>query len=278
MFGDGRIFPRGKVWWMAIMIDGKEHRESLRTTDEKEALRRYKDRRDTKTAADRDLDDFVTPKQRKILVSELCELRKNEPTFNASQPAIALLKRLEQDFGSFKAMSISRDQLNRYANAKLAEGYSECTVNRTMSELRACFKVGVEHKVVPGKILQIKFKLLDESGHVRQGFYTELELQAIIEALPEHLQHVTLWASITGQRLGEILSLRWSMVADSGNELHIPATICKNGYKRELPLLPKLREILEARAALRINRFDRDELIFHRPGSALPIPEFMKKY
>lgn len=36
--GDGRLFPRGGVWWAAFCIDGVEKSESLGTRDEAEAL------------------------------------------------------------------------------------------------------------------------------------------------------------------------------------------------------------------------------------------------
>ena len=39
MRGDGRIFKRGETWWMSFYVDGREHRESCKTTDEAKATK-----------------------------------------------------------------------------------------------------------------------------------------------------------------------------------------------------------------------------------------------
>lgn len=37
MYGDGRLFQRGRIWWIAYCRSGKEYRESSRSTDEQVA-------------------------------------------------------------------------------------------------------------------------------------------------------------------------------------------------------------------------------------------------
>lgn len=37
MRGDGRIFRRNRIWWVAYCRSGKEYRESSHSTDEQEA-------------------------------------------------------------------------------------------------------------------------------------------------------------------------------------------------------------------------------------------------
>ncbi len=37
MRGDGRVFRRDRIWWVAYCRDGKEYRESSRSTDAREA-------------------------------------------------------------------------------------------------------------------------------------------------------------------------------------------------------------------------------------------------
>jgi hypothetical protein len=39
MRGDGRIFKRGKTWWMSFYVDGREQRESTKTNDERKLAR-----------------------------------------------------------------------------------------------------------------------------------------------------------------------------------------------------------------------------------------------
>jgi len=52
--------------------------------------------------------------------------------------------------------------------------------------------------------------------------------------LPADLKGFVGWLAATGMRKGEASLLRWEMV--QGNELQIPATICKNEMARTIPL------------------------------------------
>ena len=39
MRGDGRVFQRGQIWWVAYYHDGREHRESSKSRERKDAVR-----------------------------------------------------------------------------------------------------------------------------------------------------------------------------------------------------------------------------------------------
>ena len=39
MRGDGRVFRRGQIWWVAYYHDGREHRESSKSRERKAAVR-----------------------------------------------------------------------------------------------------------------------------------------------------------------------------------------------------------------------------------------------
>jgi integrase len=117
--------------------------------------------------------------------------------------------------------------------------------------------------------------------NVRMGYPTETQFASVIENLPADLRDFTSWCAITGMRLGEASSLRWSMV--HGNELQIPETICKNGYARELPLdaFAEIAAIIERRKVARTVEVNGTtqiaESIFHRDGSDV-IGEFRKSW
>jgi hypothetical protein len=49
MRGDGRIFRRGRIWWIAYSRSGREYRESSRTMDEKVARKMLQKRLATPT-------------------------------------------------------------------------------------------------------------------------------------------------------------------------------------------------------------------------------------
>jgi hypothetical protein len=43
-YGEGRIFRRGQIWWIAYCRSGKEYRESSRSTDEQAAREQLRTR------------------------------------------------------------------------------------------------------------------------------------------------------------------------------------------------------------------------------------------
>ena len=60
MRGDGRIFRRGHIWWIAYCRDGREYRESSRGTDEAAARRLLRNRLSTPTLDSLTIQDLVT--------------------------------------------------------------------------------------------------------------------------------------------------------------------------------------------------------------------------
>ena len=49
MRGEGRIFRRGRIWWIAYSRNGQEYRESSRNADEKVARQMLRERLATPT-------------------------------------------------------------------------------------------------------------------------------------------------------------------------------------------------------------------------------------
>src|SRR6476660_901523 len=69
----GRIFLRGKIWWMAYYLRGKEYRESTKTIDRKLAEKFLKRRRHEVGADQEGIQQFVGPQQQRISVNQLLD-------------------------------------------------------------------------------------------------------------------------------------------------------------------------------------------------------------
>jgi hypothetical protein len=59
MRGDGRIFRRGRIWWIAYSRNGREYRESSRSTEERVARRLLGKRLSVPTTDSLALSDIV---------------------------------------------------------------------------------------------------------------------------------------------------------------------------------------------------------------------------
>ncbi len=76
---------------------------------------------------------------------------------------------------------------------------------------------------------------------------TQLELDLLrMVSLPSGRWWTYQLAVWTGLRRGELRRLRWSSVDLESGEIHVPASITKNGQDATLPILPAARESLDA--------------------------------
>ena len=79
-----------------------------------------------------------------------------------------------------------------------------------------------------------------------RGFFSEEEIRNVLANLPDDgLRDFVEWAACTGQRKGEIMSLKWGMI--DGEEIRIPGEFCKNRRPRVIPLGPELARIIARR-------------------------------
>jgi integrase len=287
MRGDGRIFQRGQIFWCAYNLRGVEHRESTESTDEKQAQKFLKARLREVGADLLGARTFVTPKASRLTVAELCEALKAdfELRGKASPQNLSHLKRVETDFGEYRAVELSAEKIDRYTEGRLADktgakgevipGDRPATVNRTLQMLGQCFALAIRRGTL-SKAPYIRH--LSEAGNARQGFFSEQELAAVVSHLPEDLRDFVRFASATGMRKSEAAGLTWDMVR--GDELHIPGNLCKNRQARVLPLAGELGAIITRRQTARPieenGTVRMAEFLFHRSGAR--VGDFKKSW
>jgi len=79
---------------------------------------------------------------------------------------------------------------------------------------------------------------------------------------PEHLRPLALAGYVTGWRIRELSSRRWTDVDWDGGWLRIEAGESKTGEPRKYPLVPELRALLQAQ------NDGNSEYVFHSKGGA----------
>jgi integrase len=281
MRGDGRLFKRGETFWVAYSLDGIEHRESCKTTDQKEAEKFFQDVRN-KVGADREgARKMETPQAKRLTVAKLLatlradlELRKKWTT-----PTACHLKRAETGFGTIRAAKLSTGDVDKYIKEQQAAGVADATINQTLGCIKRAFKLAVIQKTLN----QVPFiRHLSEDGNEREGFLTPVQFKKLLPHIPTDLQDFVEWGYATGQRRGETTLMTWEMLNTKGNVLRIPGWICKNKKGRVLPLDTKLAAIIERRkkAARQVEADGTvrlSEYIFHR-GDGEPVGDFEKSW
>jgi integrase len=110
---------------------------------------------------------------------------------------------------------ISRSLTDRLIEARLAEGVSNATVNRTLEVLRAILRKAANEWDWLDKCPQIRM-LKEPTRRVR--FLTRPEAQRLLKALPAHLADMAAFSLSTGLRRANVTGLLWTQV-DLGKRL-----------------------------------------------------------
>ena len=289
--GNGRIFQRGKILWIAYYLRGREFRESTHTADEKQAQRFLKHRLKQIGADQVGIQSFVGPQQQRIIINELLDSLEADYKLRgvASPQFHSHVAHIRNYFGLVRAVEVTAEMVDKYISEKLEAGYKPATVNRGTQLLRQGYTLAIERKHLHS---MPSIRRLDESDNVRQGFFEEPDLRRVVAHLPEYLQDLTLYAFRTGWRKGGIKNLRWPDVTkqiiedkETGERMevevvYLSAKFWKNGEPQTMPLVGELAEIIARRRAARaVTTKDGvmlTDLIFHRDG--LPIGDMRKAW
>jgi integrase len=278
MRGQGRIFPRGDIFWMAYYLRGVEYRESTKCTDEKEAGKALQARMREVGADLIGARKFTTPRASKLTCHDLLETLKGEfeSDEKLSAQTASQIRRADAAFGDVPILELTRDKINAWKKEQRAAGYAKATINRALEHLSLAFKLAVESETlsyVPS------IKMYSEKGNERKGFVEPSDFQEILAHIPADLKDFCEWGYATGQRKGETSQLTWDMV--QGNELNIPREITKTETGRILPLSAGLAGIIERRRSVRkveVNGVAQlCPFIFHR-ANGQPVRNFLKAW
>jgi integrase len=179
-------------------------------------------------------------------------------------------KHLEDEFGERRLATITRFDLQRWANEKAAAGMPRSTLNNILDPLRVLYRRAFRHGEVatnPTADLDLPAKAEDEIRIVSRE-----EAQTLIAALP--LEDRSLWAAAfyTGLRRSELRALRCADVDFEAKALTITRawtqqelTPKSQAGVRRIPLTDNLAD--ELRSHLKRTKRSGDDLVFGRTAS-----------
>lgn len=243
--GQGRIFRRGRRWWIAYYYLGREVREPSRSTNAKVAERLLKDRLGAIYAG-----TFIGPQQARVTVADLLVTLRVEMGARGLKGWYAIkgiFPRLAAALGQHRVIDVTPDVLLRYELDLRASGLAPATRQNYFWLLKAAFRLGMRHRRIA---ILPEFPRLSVITNARQGFVEPEVFAEILGHLPPIGQEIAAFAYASAWRQAEVLGLTWDVVDRRGQEIRLPDT--KNGRPRVLALTGELSRIFERRWAGRV--------------------------
>jgi len=259
MAGTGRIYQRGHIYYIAYRWDGREYRESARSSQRSVAeqllAQRLRERRGSAPSvaltfdalAAWYLDDYGVRRLR---------------TLDTARGRVANLRAV---FGGWPATAITTEAIRSYQRTRRTSGAAAATVNRETSALSRMFRLAVRSRQLAER--PVFPERLEENGP-RQGFFEHGEYTAVRQYLPAPYQDVLDFAYYSGWRKREILGLRWDEVDEPGGVVRLSPQRSKTRVGRVLPISPPIAAVLaRRRATQRVG----ESQVFHRDAVTIRV-------
>jgi integrase len=241
--GTDSIYLRGSTWWMSYFVNGRQIKESTKSTDEAEARRQLKVKIG-EAAAGKD----VIPER--ATINDLCALVLADYRLRKLRDAEILKWRIDAHIkpavGSLLASRFTPHQVRQYVERRRSESASDATINREMAIVRRGFSLALRED--PPLVRRAPYIPKLEEDNVRQGFIEQGQYLALREALPDHLKCLLVVGYHCGNRLGELRKLRWSQVDIEAGEIRIQKAQAKGKKPRTLPIYGDMIEWLKWQA------------------------------
>jgi len=272
MRGFGRVYQRGRVWWLQYSYRGRVHRESSGCSNRTDAMKLLR-RRLEEMGRGR----LIGPDAERITFDDLAQILLDDYRVNerkSTERAKCSVNRLREFFGPCRALDISTDRAAAYVRARQQASAKPATIRNELAALKRMFTLAVAAEKLPHRphILSIEVR------NVRTGFFEEPEVRAVLAHLPDDLQPVAEFAYLTGWRKGEILALQWRQVHFKAGIVRLEPGSTKNDDGRVFPftVYPALEALLR-RQRERTTARERATgqvitWVFHREGR--PIKSF----
>jgi len=228
------IKQRGDVYWIDVMINGKRVRESLKTSDKKQAQELHDIRR-----AELWRSGALKEKPKKTWndATDKWKIEKaGKRSISDDEDKITFLK---AKLGSKLLTEIDRDAIEE----ALPEGVKPATRNRYRALIRAMLRAA-----------EREWDWLDRAPILRTeaepkrrvAYLTREQAEVLIACLPEKYRMPVRFALLTGLRRSNVFGLTWEAVDLDNSMVHVAAEDAKAGQRILVPLNKSAKALLES--------------------------------
>jgi len=238
--GSGSVYRRGKTWWIAYYINGKQVWESTKKKDRTEA------RQALQVKLGQRAEGTLVVGASKITFEGLLDLVEREYQENNRKTVKQVRqhrKHLAKCFAGRRASDITVADILAFRARRQTEGATNAEINRETSTLRRGFNLALEAELL---IRMPRFPKKLEESPPRSGFFEPDELQVILPYLPVPFRAPVSFAYLTGWRFAsEVLALPWRNVDFETGTVRLDMGTTKTREGRLIYMTAQLRTLLE---------------------------------
>lgn len=242
------MFKRGNVWWTCLMANGKKVQRSLGTSNKKLAekieAKLYVDIAEGKHPDKLPGENIrLSGLKRKVTAEHCPKLCKR-----AASTYDKAFRLFIESVGDIPIAKVSVRHIADYKRERLSMGIRPATVNREFSSISKAFNLARNEWEW---ILENPFTRIgkEREDNIRYRWLREDEEVSLLNACPDWLKDVVVFAIYTGMRQGEIINLKWENVDLNRRSVALLQT--KTKYPRTIPLSIQAYEVLKQRKRLR---------------------------
>lgn len=241
------MFKRGGVWWTSITYKGKRIRKSLETADKKLA-QVIEAKIKTEIVEGKYLEK--SPGENKTIDEMMAKFMKEHApkvATNTQSSYSASLKHLSSYFGNAKLTAITPKRIYDYKVLRYSEEAKPATINRELAMISKAFSLAVKEWewVSENPVSKVP---KEKENNERDRWLSYDEEKRLLGNSSQWLSEIIVFDLHTGLRIGELLSLQWSLVNLFRKTIIIQKS--KNGKPRTIPLNQIAYDILANKSKL----------------------------
>jgi integrase len=203
------MYRRGKIWWIAYMVDGRQHCESTGTSN-KRLAKRILDKRKGEIAEGRFNLPRSNPPTLKKWAEQYLETIAHPNTKRAYSSCIQMLLSF---FGDARLSQITPGRIEDFKLSRTKSGAGPAIINRNLAVLRLMMKRAARQRLIARNPFE-EVDFLEERSHRRRAYNLPFDEQMRLEAAAKPLlRTLVVLLTETGLRVRkEGLSLKWDDV------------------------------------------------------------------